>query len=83
MGIHNTIRDRVAVTEKVTMTIDDDWSSALYWDPEDDDETKCSWLIESIDERFELVLYVEDKEALKCLIGKFLTDLQELYIGTE
>jgi len=80
MPFHTTIRNESTITEKATLTIDDDWSASLYGDKNFPDDPKCSWLIESLDERFELVLYVKDKNALQVLIDQFLRDLQELYI---
>jgi hypothetical protein len=76
--LHKTIRNNNELTEKPTMTIDDDWSAALYWD-EDEESDRASLLIESIDYRFELVLHVTDKEKLKDVLQTFLSNLQELY----
>lgn len=76
--LHKTIRNNNELTEKPTMTIDDDWSAALYWD-EDEESDRASLLVESIDYRFELVLHVTDKEKLKDVLQTFLSNLQELY----
>lgn len=76
--LHKTIRNNNELTEKPTMTIDDDWSAALYWD-EDEESDRASLLIESIYYRFELVLHVTDKEKLKDVLQTFLSNLQELY----
>lgn len=81
MPIHNTIRNSEQTTEKPTMTIDDDWSAAMYWNEEkEESDPTVHLLIESLDERFELVLYVTDKKKLAEAFNKFLQDLQELYI---
>lgn len=76
--VKTTLRDDDG-TNKTTMRIDDEWTSSLYLDP--DDERKCTFVVETFSERFALDIYVTDRDAVTEAFNRLFDTLQELQIG--
>ena len=79
MPLVKTTRNDDGGTAKQTLRIDDEWTASLYHDPED--ERKCSFLVETLTERFVLDVYVTDRERATDAFNKLFDTLQEIQIG--
>jgi len=78
MRLIKTTRNDDEGTSKETLRIDDDWMPACHFHATD--ERIVSLVIEDIDHRFVLDLYVTDREATVNAFDTLFETLQELQI---
>jgi len=78
MRLIKTTRNDDEGTSKETLRIDDNWMPACHFHPTD--ERIVCLVIEDLDNRFVLDLYVTDREATVNAFDKLFDSLQELQI---
>ena len=78
MPLTKTTRNDDEGTSKETLRIDDEWMPTCHFHPTD--ETVVSLVIEDLDHRFVLDLYVTDREATVNAFDTLFETLQELQI---
>jgi hypothetical protein len=79
MPLLRTVRDADEGTAKDSLRMDDEWQPAVRMHPVD--ERVVSLVIEDIDNRFILDLYVKDRDATVKAFQTLFETLQELQIG--
>ncbi len=79
MPLLKTTKNEDGGTSKETLRISDNWVPAIHFSEKD--ETELNFVIETIDERFCLDIYVTDRQAVLEAFRQLFNTLQEYQIG--
>jgi hypothetical protein len=79
MPLRKTTKFEDEGTAKQTLRMNSDWLPSVHFS--DTDETQINLVIETIDDRFVLDIYVTDREAACAAFQNAFITLQELQIG--